>query len=47
MDLLRELEELRSEARLANSQADLAERVIAVFKANAPKAAKPKRATKR
>lgn len=45
--LTRELEEARSQARAATSQADLADRVIAAFKANAPKAAKPRRATKR
>jgi chromosome segregation ATPase len=47
VDLSRELEGLRSEARAATAQADLADRVIAAFQANTAKAAATKRATKR
>ncbi len=46
-DLLREVEEVKGQARAVTSQEDLADRVIAAFKANSPKAAVAKRSAKR
>jgi len=45
--MMRELEASRSQAQAAASQSDLAERVIAAFKAGTPKATARARATKR
>lgn len=46
-ELVRELAEARSNTRAAESEQDLAERIIAAFRANLPKAATPKRTKKR